>query len=446
MSKVLISFVGTGPFNNIGKPEREYRETIYNIEGKDSTPTPFIADALIQHFGINKVILVGTPHSMWEGLYYVMANRNGCFNDDVYMSLWQYCDVADQNSALNIPHQKEIELSMCVETHIELIHYGLNTKEIEKNEEVILSLEKYLNYNDEVYFDVTHSFRSLPMFAMNLMVYLKNVCQKNIKIRSISYGMYEAKSEREIDGQKYTIAPVVELSNVLDIHEWIIGAYNFTQFGRGYKIAELIEKEGDTSVANVLREFSNVMNLNNLTDVRNQYRKLDGLKNKRYSTISSRIVPKTLEAFTKSLPLTQSDAVFLFNVAKWHYNHLNFSSAYISLSESILTFVCESAGIPSQTSNDMDLAKQILDGKKNDPRDSMRITEVNHLKTLVPHLDTLKEIYHKIYKIRNGLAHQTEVVIKYRDDHGRMHEDFPNTRNMIKILEESINKLKSIIK
>lgn len=145
----------------------------------------------------------------------------------------------------------------------------MNEEEINENINIILQLNQLLSTGDELIVDVTHSFRSLPITIMNLLLYLRNVSSKNIKISHIYYGMIEMSKE-------YGYAPIVDLKKILKLNDWIVGAMAFKQYGNAYQIAGLIQQE-DTDVTNRLKHFSDVMNLNHLYAISQETQSLRAL-------------------------------------------------------------------------------------------------------------------------------------------------------------------------
>ena len=85
---------------------------------------------------------------------------------------------------------------------------GKNEHEIWDIFEIIFdSLEN----DDELYFDLTHGFRYLPMLVLVLGNYAKTL--KNIKVHHISYGNFEARnSENE--------APIIKLNTLSTLQDW----------------------------------------------------------------------------------------------------------------------------------------------------------------------------------------------------------------------------------
>ena len=65
MSKVLIAFLGTGRKDRNEKSKYAYETANYQFDNGKSVATPFFADAMMQYYDIQKVLLIGTPGSMW---------------------------------------------------------------------------------------------------------------------------------------------------------------------------------------------------------------------------------------------------------------------------------------------------------------------------------------------------------------------------------------------
>ena len=63
--KVLIAGIGGGKNKETGT----YRVANYKIENKIYEQRSFITSALEEHYGIDKIIFIGTTGSMWDNLY-----------------------------------------------------------------------------------------------------------------------------------------------------------------------------------------------------------------------------------------------------------------------------------------------------------------------------------------------------------------------------------------
>lgn len=417
MAKVLISFLGTGPNNkDKNKAERSYRPATYKFEDGEEKKTSFVADALAHHYNIDNIILIGTPKSMWERVYEVFCDNNNIEADlEYYDILSNACDNASHESPLILPCKEKIEEALGGKSHVVLIHYGLNEEELNKNASIILGIEEFINSGDELYVDITHAFRSLPLYMMNLLIYLKNVSGKKISISNISYGMLDVSAEFD------NITPVVDLNGIMQISEWITGAYSFGQFGNGYKIAELLVQQGDLSAANTLTKFTNVLGLNHLDGVKKQVQELSSIRNKNWGEVPNRIIPNVVNSFIANLEKCKTQSSTQFKLSDWYCKHKNYSSAYIALTEAIITYVCEEVELSPITSEEhRKKAKEILHSDKNSLGQKVREYE------------KVSKAYKVINNIRKCIAHSLETPV--------------SSTNMIKELENQIQILKNIIK
>lgn len=390
MAKVLISFVGTGPLVNRGgqgevKSAREYRKAPYRLGDECLGEYPFMAAALCKTQQIDKVILIGTVHSMWEEVYRYFHEGNGkAVDGDVYCEVAEHCEQATSESELFVPHLKEIEQAVGDNAHIALIRYGVNEDEINENINIILQLNQLLSTGDELVVDVTHSFRSLPITIMNLLLYLKNVSSRNIKISHIYYGMIEMNKE-------YGYAPIVDLRKILKLNDWIVGASAFKQYGNAYQIAGLLQAE-DTDATNKLKHFSDVMNLNHVLAISKETQSLRSLLKKEFrSQLPELIVKPVVKAFLNNFNGTeQNPALFQYRLAQWQYKHMNYTAALISLHEAILSHACQ---VAKHDSYDQDERQIVKDRICKD-------------KEFLPY--ELRGVYFEVTKNRNLVAHAVE--------------------------------------
>ena len=96
---------------------------------------------------------------------------------------------------------------------------------------------------DEVYFDITHSFRFLPMLMTVLLSYSKTL--KGIKVESISYGSFETlgpayQIDREIPDPNNRKAPILELSGLAELQDWTQATSDFLKYGRGEALYHMV--------------------------------------------------------------------------------------------------------------------------------------------------------------------------------------------------------------
>ncbi|MBQ8702267.1 MAG: TIGR02221 family CRISPR-associated protein [Prevotella sp.] len=426
MSKrVLISFLGTGPLES--KETRTYRTANYHLGEADLGNYPFVSAALSKHYAIDKVLLVGTVHSMWEEVYRWFCEQSGkTFDENIYFEIADACEKASHNTPLAIPHQESIEQVLGSGSKVILIKYGIIEQDITENIKIILGLQQYLDNGDELIVDITHSFRSLPIFMMNLLIYLQNVSPKNITISHIHYGMLEV--TRELG---YT--PIVDLKAMMDVQEWITGAYAFSMFGNTYKISKLLETE-NKSVAPILRGFSDTMNLNYLYPMQSETQKLSGIKTREYKTdlpklIISPIVNQFVETFkVKSEHHRQSH--FQLKLSEWQYRHKKYGQAYLTSNDALISYVCEINDMPWDDFDCREAAKAALKGKP----EGFGISTTQEM----------RQWFKSHNNRRNGIAHTTKLT-KVHFEKGQRVEKEMTTSDIIKTLEADLSDLKAII-
>ncbi|MEM4555093.1 MAG: TIGR02221 family CRISPR-associated protein [Candidatus Anstonellaceae archaeon] len=73
---------------------------------------------------------------------------------------------------------------------------------------------KIVEDGDELLFDITHAFRSIPFIVFAVAIYLRRT--KNATIRQIIYGAYEAREP----GDR---VPIFDLTPLLDLLDWLTG-------------------------------------------------------------------------------------------------------------------------------------------------------------------------------------------------------------------------------
>ena len=434
--KVLISFLGTGAPRIEGdsiRPMREYRTADYRIGETSYKGYSFMSAALARHYAIDTMLMVGTVHSMWEELYRWFYDAKNDFKVEdseqsynIYKEIGDYCETANHKSALELPHRQEIEQVMGGNSKVVLIKYGIDDQEIRENINNILKLQEYLNPNDELIVDITHSFRSLPIFVMNLLIYLQNVSPKKITISHVHYGMNEANRE-------FGYSPVVDLKSMMDVQEWITGAYAFSMFGNSYKISQLLEKE-NKEVAPILRDFSDAMNLNYLYPMQAETQKLSGIKNKEYQTdLPKLIISPIINQYIDTFKVTREkhrQSLFQLKLADWQFRHKKFSQAYLTSNDALISFVCESNNIPWDDFDSRERAKNALKGKSNE---NVLITTKE-----------MRDWFKGHNKRRNGIAHTARVTDIVSLNRKKFEKEL-SVKEIIKHLDADITKLKKIM-
>ena len=337
MSRVLIAGIGGGKNKETGT----YRVANYKIEDKIYEKRSFITSALEEHYEIDKTIFIGTTGSMWDNLYEYYCNRyDKEYDENYHLELMGVIDNATMDTDIY-----SLNLAKFNETFKDKIlaivtKYGMNELEIFENFNLIIQLQNELKDGDEVYLDITHSFRSNAFWMFLVMNYLTDVEDKKITVKAITYGMLEAQKDR--------VAPVVDLNAFYKILQWIKGANNFKNYGNSYLIEQNIENE---KLSKKLRNFSDALNMNYIASLRQSINSLKKLEEdiKSLEGPAKLIIPKVIKDFMDRFATEEKDYLFQAELAKWHFEQKRYAMAYININESIIGFIMDALDLPLLT-------------------------------------------------------------------------------------------------
>lgn len=400
VKRVLITSIGGGKTEDKDgvKILKKYEDTIYGIKKENGEfhmeKTSYMPLIIENTYNIDKTIIIGTTGSMWDNLY------------DIYWKKFKQDKIKDEKFKQSLI---DVQVTSNRETPIDkinidrfnqefigkvkgiVIKYGVSSKEISRNFDLIVKLQEEFNDTDEyeVFLDITHSFRSMAFWMFLIMNYLTDVSNKNIKIAGITYGMFEAKKDN--------ITPIVILKPFLEILNWIKGASELKQYGNSYYILEKSDNNSlAKSIKDELRNFSNTMNMNYINSLLESIKNLKKLDTKneldKINGPAKHIIPNILKEFIKDFDLKEDDDnkrsyLLQATLAKWHCKQKRYAMSAINISEAIVTFVLLTLNIDSKK----------LKGKFDPDNDGQK---------------WLKEIY-KRYKDRTDLSKEEMQIYKY---------------------------------
>lgn len=302
---------------------------------------------------------------MWEEIYRVFTKDN--LDENYWLQLAEKIDTLNHMSSLDSINQRELEQRL---NHIKviLIHYGLNQKELEENLKIIVKgVLDYLRQfkgsgKIELYFDITHSFRSLSLYSFLVIMLLKNLSHEiNFEIKGIYYGMLDIKKKFETSGKDYV--PIVELSYLNKAIDFIIASYSFQNFGNGFLLAKMV-KNFDKKLGQNILELSKAVSMNYSQAI---IQSMQNIKGQKIPEPYSYFIPSDLYTTSQKLDQnTKARHLQELELATWHYKNKNYSNAYILLAEAIVTYECKRNGLDPGNKNDRDAAKESLSNPSND--------------------------------------------------------------------------------
>ena len=294
-------------------------------------------------------------------LEYLQQQENwGGENDLVLMLL---TDLARKNN-----WDKNLETRFCAKLQKEVAYQGLEKilldmnlsyqdiaipdgKDSEQMWEIFEVIFDKLQEGDELYLDITNSFRYLPMLLVVLVNYAKLL--KNVKVKAIFYGNYEARDKES------NIAPIMDLLPLSVLQDWTLAASDYLRYGQVQKLFELSESsllpilrntETRTKDAEKLRSF--VKTLKEMVEERTTCRgyAIVGSKNVRKLKCTASEIQKVtivqlrpiFEKIKQSLNDfdAKENVLNCIKVAKWCCANKLYQQATTMLEEGLGTFLC----------------------------------------------------------------------------------------------------------
>lgn len=294
-------------------------------------------------------------------LEYLQQQENwGGENDLVLMLL---TDLARKNN-----WDKNLETRFCAKLQKEVAYQGLekilldmnlsyqdiaipNGKDSDEMWEIFEVIFDELQDGDELYLDITNSFRYLPMLLVVLVNYAKLL--KNVKVKAIFYGNYEARDKES------NIAPIMDLLPLSVLQDWTLAASDYLRYGQVEKLFELSESsllpilrntETRTKDAEKLRSF--VKTLKEMVEERTTCRgyAIVGSKNVRKLKCTASEIQKVtivqLRPIFEKIKQSLNDFDAKENVlncikaAKWCCANKLYQQATTMLEEGLGTFLC----------------------------------------------------------------------------------------------------------
>lgn len=287
-----------------------------------------------------------------------------------------------------------------------------------------------LQEGDELYIDITHSFRYLPMLLLVLCNYAKFL--KQTKVVHISYGNYEAKAP---------VKPLVDLMPLVEVQDWTFAASDFLRNGRTASFTALVKEriqpilkatKGQDEDARALRLFLNRLEplSQSLTSVRGKmiidggiFRDLNDSAQSLKNTLIPAMAPlidKIKDSFSGFAPTSSIENGF--EAARWCYDKQLYQQSITILQETLKGYTAKQAGYPCDEQQYQDLARdaynkafkdkvkdKVKDKGKGKSKDNEE--DLNRQKAIfdemssLPLVDKLCGLYNEIGQLRNDFNH-----------------------------------------
>lgn len=252
------------------------------------------------------------------------------------------------------------KLELPFEVMAVMIPEGHSEEEIWKIFDIVYGA---LEAGDEVIFDITHAFRSIPMLALVVLGYARVL--KSIRLLSIQYGAFEVlgeawkvKQEMPIEARK---APLLDLTSFAMLAEWTTAMDRFVSSGDAGAVKSLATEvvnpllkaaKGKDLAAQAIKGLANALELFSLSvsTCRGPYipdaaqdlkKELD--KNREVAMIKP-LVP-LLDHVERQISLFSGDIVTDgFKAVRWCMDHGLIQQGFTILHETLISYFVSRAG------------------------------------------------------------------------------------------------------
>ena len=214
--------------------------------------------------------------------------------------------------------------------------------------------------NDQIYLDVTHAFRYLPMLGVVLADFLR--VTKQVTIKGIYYGAFEklgpASTVKDLPISARN-APILNLLPLVELQRWSTAANNFYQYGVVENLVDLANegikpilketKGGDLS-SNKIRHFSTLLQRLVISIQTNRGKDLMNFDQVGFKTAMKDVQQQDIfikplkEIFSlierKVTRFTQTKVIWLES-AEWCLKHNLIQQGWTQLQEGVLTYLVD---------------------------------------------------------------------------------------------------------
>ncbi len=244
-----------------------------------------------------------------------------------------------------------------IEIKAQHIEDGQDEKEIWS---IFKTIYDEIRSEDELYFDITHAFRYLPMLLLTLINYSKFL--KNVKLKSITYGNFMSNDDKK---------PIMDLTSISMLQDWTYAAGDYLNNGCVDRLTSLckdeikpilMETKGKDEAAGNLNRFVEllqrvvdsfrtcrgiqIISATDLTKLKNAANNLDSTMIEPLNPIFERI-KESLVYFDEKENLKNA-----YSAAKWCFDNKLYQQSATILQEFVVSFICKR--------NDIDITDEKL--------------------------------------------------------------------------------------
>lgn len=342
--KVFISVLGTG----------NYKKCYYVAQNFKSMETRFIQQATLKRLtdkgdwsGKDEALILLTKDSKTDNWIVENHRRKNNFTGAIIPE--EYIGLQEELESMNLP----------MPINPLDIPDGKNEQEIWDIFDILYN--KALQEGDELYFDVTHGFRYLPMLVLVLGKYAHQL--KHTEVKSITYGNWETRNKHTNE------APIIDITPLATLQDWTVAVHDYLEHGDATLLKTCSEKplvpilsksKGKDETAKALNKLirritsfcenlrynhgKNIINANDVDSIKNVISDVDCSQIKPLKPLLGEI-NESIEEFKPS------NSANMLYAAKLCYEHHNYPSAITLLQEGIISVLCDRYGLNKEEEN-----------------------------------------------------------------------------------------------
>ena len=210
-----------------------------------------------------------------------------------------------------------------------------------------------INREDELYFDITHGFRYLPMLTLVLCNYSKFV--KKVKVESITYGNYEV-------AKKLRHGLIVDLLPLTKLQDWTYAAGTYLDSGNVKKLAEMSGRQYEDFAETMKKTIGDFHTCRGISIIESTH--IKQIKSLMDSMDTSDLPPLKFVFDEIKKDFNKFDDVQNikngYESAKWCYKNELYQQAITILIETVITDICICENLEWKRRKNRDFASKAL--------------------------------------------------------------------------------------
>ncbi len=307
-----------------------WKNVKYKLNNEEFDNNTYLSE-ILKHFNEDEILIVITESLLNSGneekkiTSSLLANLYKNFMDEDNKNIIKNLNVDNINKLEKFKENKKIYFLIIKDDNTEQILDKLKEK-----------LEKILNKEKkEIYLDITHSYRYLPVLILFALDILRNLEDLNLSIREIIYA-------KQINDDEYDIKKLRDLQALNKLTKAI---EDFYQKGVLQNIADIYIKQGEKfqsenlkNLGKALKDLDFYLNLNILEEINKSFDEVSNILNKIDEddlefplNLIHNDIKEFIEKFTKKSKISEKQ----LELAKWHLKNNRLLLGLITLQESI---------------------------------------------------------------------------------------------------------------